>query len=85
MLQLPIGKRNHLYESGYTEEEQADIYDHQLDDIINNIRWYLDAVDFLYAYRVSFKNYRGGKKNKLKSGKMSLGTPTLPLKYVNKA
>ena len=33
---------NHLYEADYTIDEEAEVYDRQLDDILKNTREYLD-------------------------------------------
>ena len=83
VLKIHLCMRNNLSNSGYSREEEGAIYDTQLDDIIQNTKWYLQALDYLYEYRVSFKNYRSGKKKNLLNGKKSIGTPTLPLKYIN--
>lgn len=55
----------------YEEEEEAIIYDAQLQDILENTRWYLDNLDYLPEYRVRWNNY-------------SYKTATLPLRYVDK-
>lgn len=49
---------NWLKDAGYTLEEEARIFEDQLSDIIKNPRWYLDNLDYLPTYRVSWKNYR---------------------------
>lgn len=61
-----------------TIEEQAELYYTQLDDIYDNPSWYLKNLDFLKAYRVSFKCYVNGTRKRLKTGKKSKGTPTTP-------
>ena len=61
-----------LHEAGHTLDEQAKIYEDTLKDVADNPRFYLDRLEELAEYRVSWKNY---------SRKC---TPTLPLKYVNR-
>jgi len=48
----------HLKQNGYSIEEQDEIYDDLLQDVIDNPRWYLDNVDYLSTFYVSWKNYR---------------------------
>jgi hypothetical protein len=48
---------NWLKEQGYTVEEEAKLYDDQLQDILDNTRWYLDNLEFMRQYRVSWGNY----------------------------
>ena len=62
---------NQLTQSGYTVEEETELYDKQLQDILDNLRWYLDNLDNMVEYRVIWKDYRSK-------------TPTLPHKYVRK-
>ena len=59
-----------LKESGYTKEEEIEIFDKQLVDILENTRWYLDHLDSMKTYRVFWFNPK--KKN-----------ATFPYKYVN--
>ena len=66
-----IGNDNRLSSAGYTYDQESTIYDDNLQDVIKNTRWYLDNLDYLREYRVSWKTYR----NKI---------PTLPTKYVEK-
>lgn len=73
MIQIELAKNNNwLKENGYDLASEEEIYDKQLLDIIANPRWYLDNIEFLIEYRVSWKSYA---KNK---------TPTLPLRYINR-
>ena len=58
-----------LYRAGYNRSEEDLIYMASLDDVFNNIRWYLDNLDNISEFRVSWKNYRNNR-------------PTLPLKCV---
>ena len=62
---------NHLADNDYSLAEQAKIYDDQLADLLLNTRWYLDNLDFLPTYRVSWKNYSNNR-------------PTVPYKYTLK-
>jgi len=68
---------NWLKDSNYTLEEEAEIYDYQLDDILENTRWYLDNIDFMKVYRVRWHQYslltKDGKEKAV-----------LPNKYVRK-
>lgn len=77
MIQLKFekyNKSNWLKEHGYTPEQEEIVYDDQLDDILRNPRWYLDNLDDLKDYRLSWKNY----------GKDAKFTPTVPRKFVRK-
>jgi hypothetical protein len=49
---------NHLRDSGYTIEQQAEIYDRQLEDFAKNTRWYLDNYMYMPEYRVSWVDYK---------------------------
>lgn len=51
-------QNNWLHEAGYTVEEEAQIYEDQLQDLLDNTAWYLDNYPQLSTYRVSWKNYR---------------------------
>ena len=64
-------KCNRLIQSGYSLEEESKIYEKQLQDILCNLRWYLDNCEKLVVYRVRWKDYR----NK---------TATLPYAFVQK-
>lgn len=44
-------KDNWLSSAGYSKEEQDEIYQKQLNDIIQNTRWYLDNLDYMVEYR----------------------------------
>jgi len=59
----------HLKANGYTFEQEKEIYDAQLQDIIDNPREYLDGINHMAEYRVSWKDYREK-------------TPTVPYKFV---
>jgi len=62
-----------LKDADYSIEEEADIYDKQLQHIYDNPGLYLDAIEgnFLRTYKVRWKNYRSK-------------TPTIPYKYTKK-
>jgi hypothetical protein len=49
---------NWLCDSGYSREEEQKLYDDQLQDILDNTRWYLDNLETLKTYRVYWKSYK---------------------------
>lgn len=55
---------SHLSKSGYSYEEQAEIYDRVLEDVYNNPRWYLDNLHNLITFKVSWANYHKGLTTK---------------------
>ena len=58
-MKIRIKKTNNwLSEAGYTRQEEGDIYAALLQDVINNPGWYLDNLDYLPTYRVSWVNYK---------------------------
>jgi len=66
MIQLKLRRTcNWLCENGYTKKQEQEIYVKQLQDVYDNPRWYLDNLNYLVEYRVSWKCY-------------SSKTPTLP-------
>ena len=59
MIQIELAKTNNwLKENGYSLMKEEQIYDEQLKDVITNTRWYLDNIEFMIEYRVSWKDYR---------------------------
>jgi hypothetical protein len=50
-------RNNWLSASDYSLQEQADIYDRQLADVLENTRWYLDNLEKLVTYRVTWHAY----------------------------
>lgn len=58
-----------LRESGYTIQEEAAVYEAQLQDILDNTRWYLDQESYLPIYKVRWKDYR-------------TSCPTVPFKFI---
>jgi len=64
------GVSNVLASNGYSLQQEGEIYDSQLDDIIHNARLYLDSLEHMIEYRVSWVGYSKKK------------SPTLPLKFV---
>lgn len=46
-----------LKNSGYSIEEEWEIYYYCLKDVYDNPRWYLDNLDRLPVFRVRFLNY----------------------------
>lgn len=49
---------NHLHDSGYSLDEQEELYDLQLMDLLMNPRWYLDNLGRLSTYRLRWHDYR---------------------------
>lgn len=56
---------NWLENSEYTLKEQGEIYSAQLQDVLDNTRWYLDNLEYMRDYRVSWHNYSKKIQNKL--------------------
>lgn len=53
---------NWLKDNEYSIEEEREIYLQNLEDIYSNPRWYLDNLEYLVEYRVSFINYKAKKE-----------------------
>lgn len=47
-----------LKDSRYTIKQQSLLYDAVLQDVINHTRWYLDQLDYLSEFKVSWADYR---------------------------
>ena len=47
-----------LKKNGYSIEEEADIYDTQLEDLYNDPRWYLDNLPYMQEYRLRWVDYK---------------------------
>ena len=56
---------NWLDKNGYSLEEQQQIYQYQLDDVLKNTRWYLDSLEHLVTYRLSYICYTRKKKQRV--------------------
>jgi hypothetical protein len=53
MINIPMHPTNAaLKDAGYTIEEEEQIYDSQLQDILDNVSWYLDNYETLVTYKV---------------------------------
>lgn len=52
-----MGSSSDLGLSGYTLEEQNEIYKMSLQDVYDNPRWYLDNLESLKSFRVGWHNY----------------------------
>lgn len=50
-------KSDRLSESDYSLKDEAEIYDRTLKDVYANPRYYLDNLEFMRSYRVSWDNY----------------------------
>lgn len=70
-MKIILRKRNSWLSNHYSKMEEEQIYEETLKDVMLNMRWYLDNIEKLPEYRVSWKNYRNM-------------TATIPGKYVNK-
>lgn len=53
-----------LNKNGYTLKEEADIYDFQIKDLLENTRWYLDNFEYMREFRVSWIDYKTQKATK---------------------
>jgi hypothetical protein len=62
---------NHLCDNGYSKADEVKLYDELLLDILENTRWYLDNLDNMRTFRVSWQDYR-------------LKTSPVPYNLVNK-
>jgi len=59
VIKVALGRSNHLRDNGFDIEEEGRLYDESLIDVLMFSRWYLDNLEFLSTYRVSWHNYRG--------------------------
>lgn len=46
-----------LKESGFTREQEIDIYNQQLQELYDDPSWYLANLDYMTEYRVSWGTY----------------------------
>lgn len=51
-------QNNRLSDNGFSLQEEEALYERQLREIIANPRWYLDNLDNMREYRVSWVNYK---------------------------
>jgi len=63
--------KNLLFENGYTMEEEAQMYNEDLEAVFADPRFFLDNVHVLTEYRVKWKRYNNN-------------IATLPYEFVNK-
>jgi hypothetical protein len=56
------GYNDWLKEQGFTLEEEAEIYDWNIQDIIENPLVYLKNLEYYREYKVSWKSYSKGLK-----------------------
>ncbi len=59
-----ISSSSLLKTNGYTEKDEAEIYDALLQDVYDNPRWYLDNLDYLKEFRVRWIDYKTVKVTK---------------------
>lgn len=63
-VQVAITKYNNwLKDNEYSLTEEAEIYDEILQDVFHNPRWYLDNLESLSTFRVSWHRYYRVKQN----------------------
>jgi hypothetical protein len=53
-----IKTSNQLRTSQYTRAEEIEIYDSVLQDVYDNPRWYIDNLDYICIFRLSWGDYR---------------------------
>lgn len=53
-----LKNNNWLLENGYSRTEEREAYAFCLHEIYENPRWYLDNLEYLVEFRVSFLNYK---------------------------
>jgi hypothetical protein len=51
-------QNNRLSDNGYSREEEGELYLRQLQDVIDNPRWYLDNLHKMQEYRLSWVDYK---------------------------
>jgi hypothetical protein len=58
MIKTDMPHRNSwLSDSGYSEEEQIALFNKNIQDILDNTRWYLDNLEHLRDYKVFWQCY----------------------------
>lgn len=50
-----------LKDAGYNKDEEDFVYNFILKDVYENPRWYLDNLQYIPEFRVSWGNYRDSK------------------------
>lgn len=58
------GSTSWLDKEDYTLEQQAELFDQNIEDVLQNTRWYLDNLNLLAEYRVCWGDYRRGSATK---------------------
>lgn len=59
MIKLKMHPTNaSLKDAGYSLKGEENIYDLQLNDMLDNMGWYLDNFETLVTYKVRWANYR---------------------------
>lgn len=61
-----------LEDAGYTIKQEEEIYNYQLQDIMDNTRRYLDSFHSMVTYKVRWKDYR-------------TSSPTLPYCHIKQS
>jgi hypothetical protein len=58
------GASSYLYQNGYSIKEEDILYERLLQDVIENPLWYLDQLDYLREFRVSWVDYKNQRVTK---------------------
>ena len=65
---LVLKNSSKLKRNDFSLKDEEEIYDMQLEEVQKNPRWFLDNLDYLPVYEVSWKDYR-------------YSVPTLPYRF----
>ncbi len=57
IFKFALSDDSNLKANGYTQEEEDYIYNSTLSAVLSNTRWYLDNLDKLPTYRLSWHSY----------------------------
>ena len=52
-----IPNNNWLKESGYSKQEEIETYNDQIQEVIDDPGWYLQNLDYMTEYRLSWGTY----------------------------
>lgn len=70
-MKIKFSGRSQQLKDNYTFDEEKQLYEDSLREVYENPRWFLDNLDKLSSFRVSWKDYR-------------YTSPVLPYKYTLK-
>ena len=54
-------RNNRLANNGYSMKDEEDLYLRQLQEVLDKPRWYLDNLDNMREYRLSWVDYKSTK------------------------